>query len=485
VLALACVAAANTYAACSGSVSSSAGNSDAGRTGASTGATQSSGAGASGKGGAASQRKDGVTPSTAGNAATAGATGSAGRRAGGSGTSGANTAGKSSSAGAGGQNAGAAGQGGDEVPGDTYLPWAGGPAYYAKWSNGLPSDPNFFPIAVWLQSPPNATRYKDIGINLFVGLWDGPTSDQLSQLTTAGVPTVCDQSGVWHDHLSDPTLWGWLQPDEPDNAQAKQGGGYDPCIDPSKIVAGYDTMVANDATRPVWLGLGRGVSDTQWVGRGDCTGKTDMYPEYAKGGDILSFDIYPVDSGIGLEAVPKGVDNLRMWSNYEKPVVADIEGSNIDGKARPTPSQIKSEVWMALIHGAAGIQYFCHRFMPDFSETDCLDDAAAAAGIKTINTRITALAPVLNTRSVANGVTVTPSDPAHPVDIMLKRSGGATYLFAVAMTNASTSAHFTLRDPPATATAEVLDETRDLAITNGTFDDTFDAYGVHLYKITH
>jgi hypothetical protein len=48
-------------------------------------------------------------------------------------------------------------------PGDTFLPWYGGPAYYKPWSNGLPSDPSFFMLTVWLQSPPNAKRYKAVG----------------------------------------------------------------------------------------------------------------------------------------------------------------------------------------------------------------------------------------------------------------------------------------------------------------------------------
>src|SRR5258705_5894564 len=33
-------------------------------------------------------------------------------------------------------------------------------APYAHWRNGLPSDAGYFPIAVWLQSPRNADRYK-------------------------------------------------------------------------------------------------------------------------------------------------------------------------------------------------------------------------------------------------------------------------------------------------------------------------------------
>ena len=46
---------------------------------------------------------------------------------------------------------------------------------YTRWTNGLSSDPNYFPIAVWVQQPSNAERYKAAGINLYVGLWRGPT----------------------------------------------------------------------------------------------------------------------------------------------------------------------------------------------------------------------------------------------------------------------------------------------------------------------
>jgi hypothetical protein len=34
-------------------------------------------------------------------------------------------------------------------------------------------DPSFFPIAVWLQDPSRAPAYKEIGINVYVGLWKG------------------------------------------------------------------------------------------------------------------------------------------------------------------------------------------------------------------------------------------------------------------------------------------------------------------------
>jgi hypothetical protein len=406
-----------------------------------------------------------------------GATGSsAGGGPGAGGSSGAGTAGSpvmSPDGGGIGSDAGFAG--------DTFLPWWGGNSYYAKWSKGPSSDPSFFPIAVWLQSPPNAQRYHDAGINLYIGLYDGPTDAAITILSKAMMPAVCDFT---QSRINEKTLWAWLQPDEPDNAQGT-APNYMPCIQPSVLVADYNKWKTADPDRPVWLGLGRGVSATQWVGRGTCTGKTDMYPEYAKAGDILSFDIYPANGKEPLEEVPQGVDNLRMWSGNTKPVVADIEGSKIDApNPRPTPAQITSEIWMALVHGAAGIQYFCHRFTPTFSETDCLDDKPTADVMLAINTQIKSLAPVLNTQSVGNGVTVQSSDPKIPVDTMLKRYQGATYLFATEMRGGMATATFTLRDFPAAASAEVIGEKRTIDVKAGVFTDAFQTYGVHIYKIT-
>src|SRR4030095_1946036 len=60
--------------------------------------------------------------------------------------------------------------------------------------DGTPTDPNFFPIAVWVQSPKNASRYKAAGINLYVGLWRGPTPEQIAELEKAGMPVICGQN---------------------------------------------------------------------------------------------------------------------------------------------------------------------------------------------------------------------------------------------------------------------------------------------------
>jgi hypothetical protein len=438
--------------------------------------SEGSAAGGSGGGGASD------AAAGSGGSAASGGTGAAG--SGGTGASG----GSSASGGSGGSGASAAGAAGAPSNGDTFLPWEGGAEYYAKWSNGPPSDPSFFPIAVWLQSPSRAAEYKSIGINVFIGLWQGPTDQQLSGLASAGMPTICEQSGVWASHLADPTIWAWMHGDEPDNAQSDGQGGYLPCIAPSSIIADYQQYVANDATRPVYLNLGKGVSQEDWIGRGDCTGRLDMYPEYIKGADIVSYDIYPVndtDSAVhdNLWYVPRGVDRLREYAQYKKPVWNWIETTGFNDPANtPTPDQVKTEVWMSLIHGSLGIGYFAHIFQPTTVEAGLLASSSMKSAVSAINGQIRDLAPVLNTPSLSNGASVDSSNTNVPVDIMVKRQG-SLYIFAVAMRSGSTNATFTVRTPTQ-GSVTVLGESRTLDLANGSFTDAFAPYAVHLYEIT-
>ena len=122
---------------------------------------------------------------------------------------------------------------------------------YAKWSNGPPSDPGFFPLAVWLQAPSNAERYRQAGFNTYVALWKGPTEEQLAALKKAGMRVICRQNEFALRHPDDPTIIGWMHGDEPDNAQSLGNGkGYGPPIAPEKIVADYQRVKNADPSRP-------------------------------------------------------------------------------------------------------------------------------------------------------------------------------------------------------------------------------------------
>jgi hypothetical protein len=358
-------------------------------------------------------------------------------------------------------------------------------ANYAAWPNGpSPSNnPNFFPIGVWLQSPPNVAEYTNIGINMYIGFFGSLDQGSLSSMAASQMPLVPTQNSVGLTGAGNSIIRGWDQMDEPDDAQPNGSGGYNPCISPATVVAAYNAIKANNASRPVFLNFGRGVSDINWGGRGDCTGDTNYYVQASPGGDILSFDIYPVAYyGGELELIPQGVDNLKFWSGNQKILWHFVEGSSINGGTPPTGAQVEAEVWMSLIHGSQGFIYFVHQFSPTFREDGIFNYPALVSAASNINFQVEALAPVLNSANVSNAVQVSSSNMNVPVDFMVKQHGGATYIFAAAMRSNSTTATFNLVGVPG-GTATVLGEGRQIAVTGGQFQDSFAGYGVHLYQI--
>ena len=70
-----------------------------------------------------------------------------------------------------------------------------------------------------------------------------------------------------------------------------------------------------------------------------------------------------------------------------------------------------------------------------------------------------------------------------PVEAMIKRHGGTTYVFAVGMRNGNTTATFQIEGLTGNSTARVLGEERTIAVTNGAFEDAFGPWGVHLYEV--
>jgi len=376
-------------------------------------------------------------------------------------------------------------------------------SHYAAWENGPQKSEDFFPIAVWLQSPGNAPRYKAIGINLYVGLWSGPTQAQIDELKKYHMPVICGFNRYARQHLDEKIIVGWMHGDEPDNAQSLgRGKGYGPPIAPEKIVEDYKKIRSQDPTRPVLLNLGQGVAWDGWHGRGVRTNHSEDYRQYVQGGDIVSFDIYPAVHDKPAVAgklwyVPQGVDRLRQWTEGKRTIWNCIECTHIgNAQVKPTPRQVKAEVWMSLIHGSTGLIYFSHQFQPRFIEAGLLADKEMAAAVGRINRQIHELAPVLNSPAVEQAVAVetdpaevtadsTRSLPMAPVATMVKRHGSATYLFAVRMEDKPAKATFRLTDLSGAAAIEVLGEQRTLSAEKGCFTDNFAPYEVHLYRLGH
>lgn len=361
---------------------------------------------------------------------------------------------------------------------------------YASWRNGPSRDAQFFPIGVWLQSPKKAKQYLDAGFNTYVGLWKGPTEAQLTELKKASMKVICHQNPVGLCHVNDPTIVGWMHGDEPDNAQSLgKSKGYGPPIPPQNIVQDYEKIRSNDPSRPVFLNLGQGVAWDNYRGRGVRTNHTEDYPEYVIGCDIVSFDIYPIvhsnPSVAGkLWFIARGVKRLRKWTQGMKVVWNFIECTRINNPtAKPTPHQVRSEVWMSLIHGSMGLIYFVHEWKPKFNESALLGDKEMLQAVTDINRQVTALAPVLNSHTIQRAATVSSNNNEVPVAIMMKQHRDSKYLFAVGMRDGKCTATFTLQGIQGLREVEVLGENRTLPSRDGVFKDGFEPYDVHLYRI--
>lgn len=341
-----------------------------------------------------------------------------------------------------------------------------------------------FPIAVWMQSPSNAARYKALGINTYLGLWNGPTEEQLSELARTGMSAITEQNDVGLKSHNRGVIKGWMQPDEPDNAQISALGGYGGCIPATTVARRTREIKARDATRPVTLIFGPGVADPPWIGRGSCTGDMTYYDIAAEGADIISFDIYPVGTDTArvkgkLEYVAQGIVNLAKRARPNQAIWTAIETTALDVHRPVKPLEVRAEVWMALIHGVKGICYFVHEFAPTFREDGIFLHPDIVKEVSDINRSIMQLAPVLNSTSLTGKVTV---ESPVPIATMLKRQGRDFYLFAVSMRNEASSPKIVV-EGVGDVEAVALDENRNVSIRNGGFVDTFSGYGVHRYKI--
>ena len=360
---------------------------------------------------------------------------------------------------------------------------------YEKWEMGPSKEASYFPIAVWLQNPANAARYKAAGINVYVGLWRGPTEEQISTLKEAGMQLICSQNRVGLAHKDDPMIIAWMHGDEPDNAQSLgEGKGYGPPIAPERIVADYERIKTADPSRPVLLNLGQGVAWDGWYGRGVRTNHPEDYPRYIEGCDIASFDIYPAvhdkpEVAGNLWFVARGVERLVQWSEGRKVVWNCIECTRIGNPNRkPTPHEVRAEVWMSIIHGSRGLIYFVHQFQPTFNESALLSDPEMLAAVTKINAQVAELAPVINAESADRMLTAESDNTDVPVAATARQVGDDVYVFAVAMRNGRTKGMFRLAGADGGREVEVLGEQRRLDCAGGRFEDSFEPWEVHLYR---
>jgi hypothetical protein len=333
-----------------------------------------------------------------------------------------------------------------------------------------------------------------LGINLYVG--NNASSDPLagSDLLTLKdhrISAIVGQDSIGLAHVANRTIVGWwMDPDEPDNAQPSRFFGHGTAVDPSSSAAKYRSFKRTDATRPVFLGLGQGVAYDKWEGRGRNPPPESSYVPHA---DIIAFDVYPYNACGGdanrraicgqfwLNAL--GVDRLHQWSKHNQAVWTWIETTAMDAVHGPTATQMASEVWLSLIHGANGIGYFVDVFSPSFREDGIFASPAMVQAVGTLNGQIQKLAPQLNSASIPRVVSITSSNPTAPIDYMVKTDGSALYIFAAIARWGTATATFSVHGIADRISAQVLHENRSISLRSGEFSDFFPANAVHIYKI--
>jgi hypothetical protein len=367
---------------------------------------------------------------------------------------------------------------------------------YAGWSKGIPTDPTFFPIGVWLQIPQHAMELSKLGVNIFIGNNAGTDTLMASDLATLkslGMYALIGQDSAGLPNIDDPTIVGWwMTPDEPDNAQSNGNGGYGPPVAPATLITQYNAYKKADPNRPIFLGLGQGVAYPAYEGRGS---NPPAESGYVPASDIVAFDIYPYNncSGDANEQVTcgefwlnaSGVDNLHQWSNRNQAVWTDFETTVIaaDTTDGPTPVQTTSEVWLALIHSANGVIYFIDSWNPSFREDAIFETMPMVTAVTALNQQIKSLAPELNSATLPNLVAVTSSNAAAPIDTMVKANGTSLYVFAAISRKGTATGAFTVTGMTGNGVATVVGENRTIDIAAGGFSDAFAANGVHIYQI--
>ncbi|GAA2290102.1 hypothetical protein GCM10010149_41290 [Nonomuraea roseoviolacea subsp. roseoviolacea] len=389
--------------------------------------------------------------------------------------------------------------------------WEGGPAYYARFPATAAAgwtDPSFFPVGVWYESvitQDDVDKDREAGINTYVELTE--TSD-MALIRKNGMFAITGKPIAGYG----PETVAWLVTDEADMWAGPGDDGWTGnfpgqgplCVpdDPHKERCGYtvmrtlkDRLPKNDG-RPHYANYGKGVmiwQNDRQAGR--------FVNDYT---DLVSLDVYWYTSYYACldaqNSLKFRADQCARAANYGLLIDRQRKLDALDGKRQPIyafvevgqpapedrraigPDQLKGAVMSSLIHGARGVVYFNHSFGGRCQSQHVLRDACGAAtrpAVAEVNRQIKELAPVLNTQSLRH-------DFGKGVDTMLKRHGGAFYLFAMPGADGGPGSRtFTLPPGVPAGHVEALFENRRIPVTGGAFTDSFaEESTYHIYKIT-
>jgi hypothetical protein len=401
----------------------------------------------------------------------------------------------------------------------------------------------FFPIAVFLMKPDSGhpAALADIGINVAMAIEGQSPGVSTTAMAAAGIWGLASPDNPYeHDgslnQITDPgwdfseigsnaQIVGWFLADEPDMGY----GGWPGNGNTNNNQNGYlDALEGLSATadghadgRIKWSNFGNGVLNTFWSP--DTLDEmidlihgfsVDKYPytspgvrfEYGRSADWAAACNQTQGSAAAENAAKTasayGWMVKQMVARFQDPaalkphwgfIEVKMPKLNETGSSIITHAEMKGGLWSQIICEARGIAYFQHNGDANWPATDPNTGATPTTetytlvdgpttyktAVDTINSEITALAPVINTQSYVWDFGAT------RMYTMLKAKDGFAYIFACIGPGGTTgSKTFTLPSGINGTTAEVVYESRNVSVVSGQITDTFaNEYTHHIYKI--
>lgn len=328
----------------------------------------------------------------------------------------------------------------------------------------------FFPIGVWVPPVTDFAKWKDRGVNTVVEVPQGHDVERwTAEARRQGLRMIRAPRPRPEDDLREELLLAWLLPDEPELKRAP----------PASLLDSYQALKAVDSGRPVMVNFSGGyVLGLQRSCNASC------YRAYVAAADWISNDVYPVtgwDRADALQWVGRAITTLRPLS-ADRPQFAFIETSDQgldDGRnARGvTPSELRAEIWSAIIAGARGIWYFPPAFNPFQFDATPPD---VVAELTRQNAMITSLAAVLqgeiNPRSIGARVQA-------PLQVTWRTSAEGDYVIVLNLSDTPQNGQVITLDGIAATSAGAVGENRSVPIVAEALRDDFGPYGLHIYKI--
>jgi len=320
------------------------------------------------------------------------------------------------------------------------------------WVDGKP----FFAIGFY-NAEPEALR--ETGFNLIChDPGPGPIGlEFLDRCQRAGVMVSVNMEGIMRAHLPwqaaefikpfqrHPAVLAWYVCDEPDHARWT--------VPPPEMRLATKLLHEADPHHLTWTVV------MPWA-------DSNIY-QYADSVDIIATDMYPIaDYKRDVLRVAHAADVLRRSVKGKRPVWMVTEAT-----AKATPEEEYAMSYLAVTHGVSGIVYW--------NFADARRDPHMWSTMKRIAGELAVLAPVL----------CSPSEPveveasSRQVHVLAKRHAGKLYVICVNGSKERQANVIVTLPASSGRAADVLFESRSIAVKAGRLVDSFKPYERHVYVL--